>query len=137
MTWPTEAQFDKTDVIIVFAPDPWDVTPEVRASIDKFAARGGGFVTLHDGVCSHTDPAWVRGLLGGAWRYGPAKWFEGDISFYYVNNEDPITVGASNFDLRDEMYYDLEMEPAAQDPRRHLDSGCTRQPERTRLSAHL
>ena len=48
MTWPTPEQFAKTDVVIVFAPDPWDCKPEERAEIDKFAARGGGFVVLHD-----------------------------------------------------------------------------------------
>ena len=55
----------------------------------------------------------MRGLIGGAWRYGTAKSFEGDISFYYVNNDDPIAAGASNFDVHDEMYYDLDMDPEA------------------------
>jgi putative membrane-bound dehydrogenase-like protein len=113
MSWPTAEQFAKTDVVIVFAPDPWDCGSDDRREIDKFAARGGGFVVLHDAVCSRKDPDWVRSLLGGAWRYGKAKWFEGDISFYYVNNTDPITAGASNFDVRDEMYYQLDMDPAA------------------------
>ncbi|HEV7403638.1 MAG TPA: PVC-type heme-binding CxxCH protein, partial [Chthoniobacteraceae bacterium] len=113
LTWPSAEQFAKTDVVIVFAPDPWDCQPEERAEIDKFAARGGGFVVLHDAVCGHKDPDWVRSLLGGAWRYGKAKWFEGDISFYYVNNTDPITAGASNFDVHDEMYYQLDMDPKA------------------------
>src|SRR4051794_18098643 len=27
MSWPTQEQLDATDLIIVFAPDPWDVTP--------------------------------------------------------------------------------------------------------------
>ena len=111
--WPAPDEFSKLDVIVVFAPDPWDVTPETRTAIDKYAARGGAFVVLHDGVCSHQDPAWVRSLIGGAWRYGAAKYFEGDIDFYYVRNNDPIVAGASNFAVRDEMYYDLEMNQEA------------------------
>lgn len=113
LTWPSAEQFAKTDVVIVFAPDPWDCGSEDRREIEKFAARGGGFVVLHDAVCSRKDPDWVRSLLGGAWRYGKAKWFEGDISFYYVDNTDPLTAGASNFDVHDEMYYQLDMDPKA------------------------
>lgn len=111
MDWPAPAEFANLDVIIVFAPDPWDVSPELKAAIDEFAKRGGSFVVLHDGVCSHKDPYWVRTLLGGAWKYGTAKWFEGDLNFYYVNNTDPIVQGASNFDINDELYYNLDLEP--------------------------
>src|SRR3954469_24043619 len=46
---PTPEQFAATDVIIVFAANPWDVTPEQEAELKKFAARGGGFIALHDG----------------------------------------------------------------------------------------
>ncbi len=113
MDWPTAEQFDGSDVVIVYAQDPWDPTPEQKANIEKFTKRGGGIVVVHDGLCGKKDPAWVKSVIGGSWTYGKAKWFEGDISLYYVNNEHPITVGASNFDLDDEMYYDLDMDPAA------------------------
>jgi len=113
MDWPTAEQFDASDVVIVYAQDPWDPTPEQKANIEKFTKRDGGLVVIHDGLCGKTDPDWVKSVIGGAWKYGKAKWFEGDVSLYYVNNEHPITVGASNFDLDDEMYYDLDMNPAA------------------------
>ncbi len=109
--WPTAAQFDATDVVVVYAQDPWDVSAEQRANIDAFAKRGGGFVVIHDGLCGAKDPAWVKSVIGGAWTNGKAKWFEGDMSLYYVNNENPITTGASNFDLDDELYYDLDLDP--------------------------
>src|SRR4051812_27540181 len=46
--WPTPEQFAATDVIIVFAANPWDVTADQEAELKKYAARGGGFVVLHD-----------------------------------------------------------------------------------------
>ncbi len=111
--WPTAQQFDASDLVIVYAQDPWDVNPEQRANIEKFTKRGGGIVVIHDGLCGHNDPQWVKSVIGGAWTYGKAKWFEGEISLYYVTNDHPITAGASNFDLDDEFYYDLDMDPAA------------------------
>ncbi len=110
MDWPAPAEYENLDVIIVFAPDPWDVSPEQKIAIDAYAQRGGSFVVLHDGLCSRKDPDWVRSLVGGSWKYGTAKWFEGDLSFYYVNNDDPIVAGASNFDVNDELYYSLDFE---------------------------
>jgi type 1 glutamine amidotransferase len=113
MDWPNKEELQDTDLIIVFAPDPWDVTPEQKADITAYAQRGGSFVVLHDGICSRKEPDWVRSLVGGSWKYGTAKWFEGGLSFYFVNNDDPIVAGASNFDVDDELYYNLDMEADA------------------------
>ncbi len=110
--WPTAEQFDAADVVVVYAQDPWDVNPEQKANIEKFTKRGGGLVVIHDGLCGHNDPPWVKSVIGGAWTYGKAKWFEGEMSLYYVANDHPITAGASNFDLDDEFYYDLDMDPS-------------------------
>lgn len=112
LDWPSAEQWAAASVVIVYAQDPWDVTPEQRAEIEKFRARGGGIVAIHDGLCSHRDAEWVRSILGGSWSYGKAKWFEGDISLFFVAEGNPITGGMSNFDLDDEMYYDLDLDPA-------------------------
>ena len=61
-------------------------------------------VVIHDAIASD-DPDWFKTIVGGAWAYGRAGFFEGDISFYYLDHTDPITRDASNFDFDDEMYY--------------------------------
>ena len=56
---------------------------------------------------------WFKTIVGGAWDYGDSKFFEGDLSFYYLDHNNPITRDASNFDFDDEMYYDLDLMPEA------------------------
>lgn len=113
LTFPTAEQYAATDVLVIYAPDPWDMGSEDRNNLQAFVKRGGGIVVLHDGICGRRDPDWVKSVVGGAWRYGTAKWFEGDVSLYYVNKDHPISAGAANFDVNDELYYDLDMDPAA------------------------
>ena len=67
---------------------------------------------LHDAVCGR-DAEWFKTVIGGAWEYGKAGYYEGDFAFYYQDPNHPITRGASNFDFDDEMYYDLNMMPEA------------------------
>ena len=58
-------------------------------------------------------PGWFKTIIGGAWEYGHSKYFEGDISLYYLDHSHPITREASNFDFDDEMYWDLDLMPEA------------------------
>ncbi|MGV3533095.1 MAG: PVC-type heme-binding CxxCH protein, partial [Chthoniobacteraceae bacterium] len=113
MNFPTKEQYAETDVLVINAPDPWDMGSEDRNNLQDFVKRGGGIVVIHAGICGRRDPDWVKSMVGGAWRYGKAKWFEGDMSLYYVDKNHPISAGASNFDLNDELYYDLDMDPKA------------------------
>src|SRR6185369_5267619 len=47
------------------------------------------------------------------WENRVAKYFEGENTYYYVNREHPITKGAVNFTITDEVYWDLHMAPDA------------------------
>jgi type 1 glutamine amidotransferase len=91
-------------------------TPEHRGraarELEKFLKRGGGIVALHDSVLAR-EPHWFKTIIGGAWENGVAKYFEGENTYYYVNTEHPITKGASNFTITDEVYWDLHMMPEA------------------------
>ncbi|MHA3772231.1 PVC-type heme-binding CxxCH protein [Verrucomicrobiota bacterium sgz303538] len=112
MEFPTAEQLDQTDVLVMYCQDGGVMSPEQKANLDKFVKRGGGIVVIHDAVCG-SDADWFKTVVGGAWQHGRAKWFEGDISLYYVNQNNPITQEASNFDLDDELYYDLDLVPEA------------------------
>ena len=112
MKFPTGAQLENADVLVMFAADAGSIAGADRENLEKFLKRGGGIVCIHDAVCGN-DALWFKTIIGGAWEHGKSKWFEGDVSFYYVNNEHPITEGASNFDFDDEVYWELHMMPEA------------------------
>src|SRR3954463_7393108 len=79
LVFPSDAQLEASDVLIIICQNGGDIKGEQRASLEKFLKRGGGIVVLHDGVTGH-DPAWFKTIIGGAWEYGRAKFFEGDLS---------------------------------------------------------
>ena len=50
LEFPTAAQLDATDVMIIYCPDGGVVTPPQRELLDKFLKRGGGIMVIHDAV---------------------------------------------------------------------------------------
>src|SRR5262245_37187008 len=92
LTFPTAAQLDNTDVLVMFAANAGNIAGEQRASLEKFLKRGGGIVCLHDAVLAQ-EPHWFKTIVGGAWENGVAKYFEGENTYYYINAEHPITRG--------------------------------------------
>jgi putative membrane-bound dehydrogenase-like protein len=121
MTFPTAQQLENTDVLVIFAADGMKVVGEQRASFEKYLQRGGGLVVVHDGVVSDDQHEWAKKVQGGAWIWArnapgktPTKWFEGEVGICFVGPKHPITSGVSNFDWKDEIYYDLDMSPEVQ-----------------------
>jgi putative membrane-bound dehydrogenase-like protein len=112
MAFPNAQELENSDVLVMYAADAGDMTPEERANLEKFTKRGGGIVIIHDAICGK-DPAWFKTVVGGAWEHGKSKFYEGEVAFYYLDTEHPITQGASNFDFDDELYYDLHLMPEA------------------------
>jgi len=113
LQFPTADQLENTDVLVMFCANGGYIEGEQRAYFEKFLKRGGGVVALHDAVLAR-EPHWFKTIIGGAWENGVAKYFEGENTYYYVNTEHPITKGASNFTITDEVYWDLHMMPNAQ-----------------------
>ncbi|MBM3837538.1 MAG: hypothetical protein FJ398_06180 [Verrucomicrobia bacterium] len=114
MSFPAATQLENTDVLIIFADDGMKIVGEERARFENFLRRGGGFVVIHDGVVSGDQHEWAKKVQGGAWRWDgetKTKWFEGEVGEYFVDPTHPITRGASNFDWKDEIYFDLDMAP--------------------------
>ncbi|MDB6155711.1 MAG: putative rane-bound dehydrogenase, partial [Chthoniobacteraceae bacterium] len=113
LDWPTADQLKQTDVLVMYAQDGGNATEEQKTNLGEFTKRGGGLVVIHTAAVSN-DPAWWKSVIGGAWVPGKTKWKEGPMDLYYVENQrlgeqHPITKGASNFHLDDEIYYDMDI----------------------------
>ena len=111
-TFPTKAQLDETDVLILHTQEAGNIEEADRKNLNEFLARGGGLVVIHAGPVSR-DPDWFKTIVGGSWRNGTAKWLEGPMHLYFTDRDSPITNGASNWSMDDEIYYDMDMPPEA------------------------
>ena len=112
--FPTAAQLEAADVLVMFAANAGTILGEDRANLEKFLKRRGGIAVIHDALVAGQDPHWFKTIVGGAWENKVAKYFEGENTFYYVNTEHPITRGAVNFTIKDEVYWELHMMPGTQ-----------------------
>jgi putative membrane-bound dehydrogenase-like protein len=115
LDWPTAEQFARTDVLVLYAQEGGNANDTQKADLQKFIQRGGGLVVIHTAsVAKDTD--WWREIIGGAWRHGTTQWKEGPMDLYFVESQKlgdphPVTRGASNFHLDDEIYYDMDLRP--------------------------
>jgi putative membrane-bound dehydrogenase-like protein len=115
MDWPTAEQLQNTDVLVMYAQDGGNATEEQKNNVAAFTKRGGGLVVIHTAAVSN-DPPWWKSVIGGAWVPGKTKWKEGPMDLYFTENQyigggHPITKGAANFHLDDEIYYDMDISP--------------------------
>jgi type 1 glutamine amidotransferase len=111
LQFPTTAQLAVTDVLVMFAANAGTILGEQRASLEAYLKRGGGIVVIHDALVAGQDPHWFKTIVGGAWENKVAKYFEGENTFLYVNTAHPVSKGAANFKITDEVYWDLHMMP--------------------------
>lgn len=113
MEFPTKEQLDKTDVLILHAQEAGNIKiGEERKNLMEFLKRGGGLVVIHAAAVSR-DHDWYKNIIGGSWNFSRTKWLEAPMSLYFTDRENPITRDISNFDLDDEIYYDMDMLPEA------------------------
>jgi type 1 glutamine amidotransferase len=130
LRFPTADELENADVLVMFTENGGSIVGAQRAYFEKFLKRGGGVVSFHDSVVTPDDPQWFKTIIGGSWENGVAKYFEGDNTYYYVNTEHPITKGASNFKITDEVYWNLHLMPDAQ-----ILASAMQPPERGRGAA--
>jgi len=115
--FPTAAQLEQTDVVIIHCQDGMKIVSDDRLAFEKFLARGGGVVVIHAGVVGGDEHAWVKTIIGGAWRWSASdlpkekatKWLEGEVGLCWIDSEHAISRGISNWDWKDEIYYDMDI----------------------------
>jgi putative membrane-bound dehydrogenase-like protein len=113
MRFPTESELRQTDVVILYASDGANVEPADRRNLESYLRAGGGLVVLHDGLCGQ-DPEWFKGVAGGAKKHGTTNWQTGRVRLEFSSAPHPITDGIANFELNDELFYDLHLAPETQ-----------------------
>lgn len=113
MEFPTREQLEKTDVLILHAQEAGNIQiGDERKRLGEFLARGGGLVVIHAAAVSK-DHDWFKSIIGGSWHFGQTKWLEASMSLYFTDHSNPITKDISNFDIDDEIYYDMDLLPEA------------------------
>ncbi len=113
LEFPTKEQLDKTDVLILHAQEAGNIQiGSERKNLAEFLARGGGLVVIHAGAVSK-DHDWFKSVIGGSWKFGQTKWLEAPMSLYFTDHDNPITKDITNFDIDDEIYYDMDLLPEA------------------------
>src|SRR5215207_4115815 len=60
LDWPTSEQLNATDVIVAYAQEGGDATPEQEKLLEGFVKRGGGLVVIHTAAVSFTNPPWWK-----------------------------------------------------------------------------
>ncbi|MBI3878875.1 MAG: ThuA domain-containing protein [Verrucomicrobia bacterium] len=115
MDFPTAEQLAKSDVLILHSQEGGEIPAASRPSLEAFLKRGGGIVVIHAAnVPAKNSPdgaAYLKSVIGGTWVWGTTKWLEGPMSLYYVDRTHPITSEAGNYDISDEIYYDMDVSP--------------------------
>ena len=111
--FPTAAELEQTDVLVIHTDGGGDFKPEEKPLIDAFTKRGGGIVVIHAGSVANTPEGtdYYKALIGGSWRKGETKWLEGPMNLYFTDRENPITKDMSNYEMEDEIYYDMDLSP--------------------------
>jgi len=113
LEFPTKEQLDQTDVLVLHAQEAGNIKiGEERKNLMAFLKRGGGLVVIHAAAVSR-DHDWFKSVIGGSWKFDTTKWLEAPMSLYFTDRENPITRDISNFDIDDEIYYDMDLLPEA------------------------
>ncbi|MDA7911953.1 ThuA domain-containing protein [bacterium] len=109
--FPSQAQFDKADVLIQFLHMP-DLTAEQLQMYKSFVERGGGVVSIHESCIMR--PAKRAGqyaeCIGCSWKGNKeSKWSKFDHSYpLFLNTKHPAFVGLpKSIRFNDESYWNL------------------------------
>lgn len=106
----------KYDVLIVHVDrrDPeFKFTEDQQKALLSFVNSGKGYVSIHGGDNAAPDwlPEW-RDMLGGVFSHvglPDSKTKKGEFLVKITQPEHPVTKGLSDFRLKDELYYHLQM----------------------------
>lgn len=106
----------KYDVLIVHVDrrDPeFKFTEDQQKALLEFVRSGKGYVSIHgaDNAAPDWLPEW-RDMLGGVFSHiglPDSKTKKGDFVVKIAQSDHPVTQGLSDFTLKDELYYHLQM----------------------------
>lgn len=103
--FPSSRELAGVDVLVIYKGDAGYVSLEDRASLDQYLRRGGGIISLHDGLCSDDTP-YFASIVGGAKRHGEVNYtLEAKVPYTIVDPAHPIMQGMSDFTITDEAFF--------------------------------
>jgi type 1 glutamine amidotransferase len=108
--FPSAEELAVTDVLINFKGDGGTCSLPERALLEAYLKRGGGIVTMHDGMCSD-DAEWFATMAGGAKQHGERNSSSGTFMVNFVDKSHEITKGLADFEIDDEAFFLLRTTP--------------------------
>jgi type 1 glutamine amidotransferase len=108
--FPTADELAATDVLINFKGDGGTCSVQEKNLLEAFVKRGGGIVTMHDGMCS-SDAPWFATMVGGAKQHGVRNFSAGQIEVKFTDTTHEITRGLTDFEIDDEAFFMLRTVP--------------------------
>jgi type 1 glutamine amidotransferase len=108
--FPSAEELAATDVLINFKGDGGTCSLPERALLEGYLKRGGGIVTMHDGMCSD-DAEWFATMVGGAKQHGERNSSSGTFMVNFVDKTHEITKGLADFEIDDEAFFLLRTTP--------------------------
>lgn len=111
----------KYDLLIVNADrrdDEFKFTRDQQQALLDYVKAGHGYVSIHgaDNAAPDWIPAW-RDMLGGVFSHQglpDSKTKKGTFRIKIVKTDDPIMRDLQDFDVKDELYYHLQMRPGVE-----------------------
>jgi uncharacterized protein len=115
------AAMAKYDLLIVNADrrdDEFKFTPSQQQTIFNYVRSGHGYVSIHgaDNAAKDWLPEW-KNMLGGVFSHfglPDGKTRKGSFIVKIADTSSPITQGLKDFNLTDELYYQVQMMPDVQ-----------------------
>lgn len=110
--------FSTYDILIVPSdrrdPDS-KLSPRRQEAIFSFVKSGRGYVSIHGGDNAAADwlPEW-REMLGGIFSHQglpDGKTRKGSYTVKIVDRDHPVAQGLDDFNIKDELYYQIQMQP--------------------------
>lgn len=115
---PAMAKYDLVVLLADRRDDEFKFTaPQQRALLD-YVKSGHGLVSIHgaDNAAKDWLPEW-REMLGGVFSHvglPDSKTRKGSFTVKVVDTSSPITRGLSDFPIKDELYYHIQMQPGVE-----------------------
>jgi type 1 glutamine amidotransferase len=105
--FPSAEELASSDVVVIYKGDAGYMSMEDRANLDAYVRRGGGLVSIHDGLCG-PDPVDFSSIVGGAKKHGETNFtLEAEVPYTIVDNAHPIMQGMSDFKITDEAFFSM------------------------------
>jgi putative heme-binding domain-containing protein len=106
MEWPSVAQLEKADTIVIYQKGRWNA--ERAAAIDTHLAKGGGLVLIHWAIEGGSEANEFSRRIGLASDSARTKYRHGSLEVdWTTGGSHPIARNLSKLALHDESYWNL------------------------------